>query len=66
MKKLTLMLTMFAGALFVLGSFVNAQTTSNLHKPIDEFQGRPPIHVKGNSTLSPSGYSPSQVRAAYN
>lgn len=41
---------------------------SETHGPLDNFQGRPPIHVKGSQRplTEPVGLTPSQVRAAYN
>lgn len=33
--------------------------------PPDNWTARPPIHVRGTATTSPTGYAPSQIRHAY-
>lgn len=33
--------------------------------PPDTLEARPPIHVRGNATVAPTGYAPNQIRHAY-
>jgi subtilase family serine protease len=33
--------------------------------PPDTVQAKPPIHVRGNATIAPTGYAPAQIRHAY-
>lgn len=33
--------------------------------PPDTLEARPPIHVRGNATVAPTAYAPSQIRHAY-
>ncbi len=33
--------------------------------PPERWEAHPPIHVRGNATTSPTGYSPAQIRHAY-
>ena len=32
---------------------------------LDNTHAHPPVHVRGNATISPSGYAPDQIRRAY-
>lgn len=43
------------------------QTSSALNADprLDEFQARPPHHVRGNATAAPTGLSPAGIRAVY-
>lgn len=52
---------------FVLGAIVSAPRRGGAAAagPPDTLEARPPIHVRGNATVAPTGYAPSQIRHAY-
>ncbi len=35
------------------------------HAPLDVFEAHPPIHVRGNATLAPTGVSPTTIKFVY-
>ncbi len=52
--------------LIVLLSIPLSTQAANDHKiDLDQFQVHPPIHIKHNATTSPTGLTPTQIKAAY-
>lgn len=66
-KHLIIFLTLIFGFLLFATSLLAVSDEATTHRQLDQFQGTPPLHVKFKpDTSSPTGYSPAQVRTAYN
>jgi len=55
---------LLAFAIFV-AAFLLIVGDAQADKPLDNFQGKPPFHVKKNVTNSPTGLSPAQIKTIY-